>query len=114
MNCFAARLVILIAFALALLTVARSEAALPIRKPDAEAAVEKVVDATAAQKAKGVLVTVFLKDRKEGVPVTKDTPVHIQMGKLVPVGSAEDIKLGQKLSVWIDKAGNAEGVLIFP
>lgn len=103
----------LVAVALILLAV-RGDAALPIRKPDAEAAVEKVVAPTEAEKAKGVLVIVFLKDRKDGVAVTKDTPVHIQMGKLVPLGRADDIKAGQKLSVWIDKAGGAEGVLIFP
>src|SRR4051794_39180130 len=97
-----------------LLLAPAAPAALPIRKPDAEAAVEKVAPATDAEKAKGVLVVVFVKDRKEGIPVTRDTPVHIQMGKLVPLGEAKDIKVGQKLGVWIDKAGNAEGVLIFP
>jgi hypothetical protein len=102
-------------FAILVLTGAPAHAALPIRKPDAEAVVEKVVPATNAEKAKGVEVTIFLKDRKDGVPVTKDTPVHIQMGKLVPVGAAADLKPGQKVSVWLDaKTGAAEGVLVFP
>ena len=89
-------------------------AALPIRKPDAEAVVEKVVPATDVEKT-GVVVTVFLKDRKDGVPVTKGTAVHRQMGKLVPVVEAGDITAGQRVSVWVDaKTGAAEGVLIFP
>src|SRR5882672_10281430 len=71
--------------AVAALVVPASDAALPIRKPDAEATVEKVVPATDAEKQKGVVVTVFLKDRKDGVQVTKNTAVHKQMGKLVPV-----------------------------
>jgi hypothetical protein len=90
-------------------------AALPIRKPDAEAVVAKVVPASDAEKKAGVVVTVFLKDRKDGVPVTKETAVHRQMGKLVPVAEAGDIKDGQKVSIWIDAGtGRAEGVLIFP
>jgi hypothetical protein len=92
-----------------------ASAALPIRKPDAEAVVVKVVPATDAEKKTGVEVTVHLKDRKDGIPVSKDTPVHRQMGKLVPVAEAGDIEEGQKVSVWIDaKTGRAEGVLIFP
>jgi hypothetical protein len=92
-----------------------ASAALPIRKPDAEAVVAKVAPATDAEKKAGVEVTVYLKDRKDGVPVTKDTPVHKQMGKLVPIAEAGDIKVGVRVSVWIDaKTGRAEGVLIFP
>src|SRR4051812_40646884 len=92
-----------------------SDAALPIRKPDAEAVVEKVVPATDAKKKAGAVVTVFLKDRKDGVPVTKATAVHKQMGKLVPVVEADEIKAGLKVSVWVDaKTGAADGVLIFP
>jgi hypothetical protein len=90
-------------------------AALPIRMYDVEGVVEKVVPATEAEKKEGVLVTVFLKDRKEGVAVTKNTAVHLQMGKLVPVAEVGDIKKGSKLSVWVkDKGSVAEGVLIFP
>jgi hypothetical protein len=90
-------------------------AALPIRKPDAEAVVAKVVPATDAEKKAGVVVTVYLKERKDGIPVAKDTPVHRQMGKLVPLAEAGDIKEGQKVRVWIDaRAGRAEGVLSFP
>lgn len=90
-------------------------AALPIRKPDVEATVEKVAPATEAEKQKGALVTVYLKDRKDGISVTKETPVHKQMGKLVPVVEIGEIKAGVKVSVWIDpKTGAAEGVLIFP
>jgi hypothetical protein len=92
-----------------------ANAALPVRKPDAEAVVVKVVPAADAEKKAGVLVIVFLKDRQDGVPVAKDTPVHRQMGKLVPVAEAGDIKAGHKVSVWINmKTGRAEGVLIFP
>lgn len=99
----------------AFLTVGIASAALPIRKPDTEATVEKVVPATEAEKQSGVVVTVFLKDRKDGVPVTKATAIHKQMGKLVPVVEAEEIKVGSKVSVWVDvKTGAAEGVLIFP
>jgi hypothetical protein len=90
-------------------------AALPIRKPDAEAVVAKVVPATDAEKTTGVVVTVYLKDRKDGIPVATDTPVHRQMGKLVPVAEAKDIRAGPRVSVWIDaRTGRAEGVLIFP
>ena len=90
-------------------------AVLPIRKPDAEAVVVKVVPATDAEKKTGVVVTIFLKDRKDGIPVAKDTPVHRQMGKLAPLAEAGDIKEGRKVSVWIDaRTGRAEGVLIFP
>jgi hypothetical protein len=98
-----------------LFTAGAATAVLPIRKPEVHAPVVKVVPATEVEKQKGVLVTVFLKDRKDGVPVTKETSVHKQMGKLVPIVEAGDIKEGQKASVWIDaKTGTAEGVLIFP
>jgi hypothetical protein len=90
-------------------------AALPNRKYDLHAVVAKVVPATKAQKKAGIVVTVFLKGRKKGVPVTKDTAIHRQMGKLVPSAKVVDIKAGSKVSVWLDsKKGVAEGVLIFP
>jgi hypothetical protein len=55
----------------------------------------------------------FLKGRDTGVPVTKTTAIHKQMGKLVPVAALEDLKVGVKVSVWL--AGEkAEAVLIFP
>jgi hypothetical protein len=109
------RTAVTLCLAVVVLTASAAVAALPIRKPDVEAVVEKVVPATDTEKKKGVLVTVFLKDRKDGVPVTRDTAVHKQMGKLVPIVEADDIKAGAKLSVWIDsKTGVAEGVLIFP
>lgn len=92
-----------------------ASAVLPTRKYDLHEVVEKVVPATEAEKKDGILATVFLKDRKEGVPVTKDTAIHIQMGKLVPAGEVGDIKAGSKVSIWLDaKKGVAEGVLIFP
>jgi hypothetical protein len=90
-------------------------AALPNRKYDLNEVVEKVVPATEAQKKEGLVVTVFLKGRKEGVPINKDTAIHRQMGKLVPEAEVGDIKVGVKVSVWLDsKTGVAEGVLIFP
>jgi hypothetical protein len=91
-------------------------AALPIRKPDAvDVVVEKVVPATGAEKKQGVVVTVFLKGRKAGIPVSKQTPIHIQMGKLVPFGKVDDLKPGSKVSIWVDaRTRRAEGVLIFP
>src|SRR3954471_11984621 len=90
-------------------------ASLPIRKFDLHAEVEKVVPATDAQKKAGLVVTVFLKGREQGVPVHKDTAIHLQMGKLVPEAEVGDIKPGLKVSVWLDpKKGVAEGVLIFP
>jgi hypothetical protein len=90
-------------------------AALPIRKYDLHAIVEKVVPATDAEKKEGVVATVFLKGRKEGVPIHKDTAIHLQMGKLVPEAEVGDVKVGSKVSVWVDsKKGVAEGVLIFP
>jgi hypothetical protein len=91
-------------------------AALPTRKPDlTDAVVEKVVVATETEKKEGIVVTVFLKDRKEGVPINKETAIHRQMGKLVPVTEVGDLKVGSKVSVWVDsKKGIAEGVLIFP
>jgi hypothetical protein len=100
---------------LLLLTAVPAPAALPIRKPEFEAAVEKVVPATDAEKEKGVLVTVFLKDGKKGIPVTLTTAVHRQMGKLVPVVEVGEIKEGVRVSLWTDaRTGKAEGVLIFP
>jgi hypothetical protein len=106
---------VVLCLVLFLLSGGAANAALPIRKPDAEAVVVKVVSATDAEKKTGVEVTVHLKDRKDGIPVTKETPIHRQMGKLVPVAEAGDIQEGQKVSVWIDaKTGRAEGVLIFP
>ena len=90
-------------------------AALPIRKPEAEGVVEKVMPATEAEKKAGIVVTIFLKDRKVGVPITKTTAIHRQMGKLVPLAELGDIKEGSRVSVWVDaKTGVAEGVLIFP
>jgi hypothetical protein len=90
-------------------------ARLPIRKYDLYTVVEKVVPATGAEKKDGIVVTVFLKGRKEGVPINKDTAIHRQMGKLVPEAEVGDIKAGSMVSIWIDsKKGVAEGVLIFP
>lgn len=92
-----------------------ASAALPVRKPDHTAAVvEKVVEPSEAEKKDGVLVTLFLKDGKSGVVVKKETPIHLQMGKLVPTAEAKDIKVDSKVSVWVDANTNvAEGVLIF-
>jgi len=89
-------------------------AALPIRKYDWHAVVEKVVPATAAQKKDGIVVTVFLTGRKQGVPVHKETSIHRQMGKLVPEAEVADIKPGAKVSIWVNAKGVAEAVLIFP
>jgi hypothetical protein len=102
-------------FCMVFLAASPSDAALPIRKPEVEAVIEKVVPATPAEQEAGLLVTLLLKGRNGGVLVTKDTQVHRQMGKLVPVVAAGDIQAGQKASVWIDgRTGKAEGVLIFP
>jgi hypothetical protein len=87
--------------------------AIPVRKPEIEAVIVKVVPATDAEKDKGVLVTVFLKDRDGGVPVTKDVAIHKQMGKLVPQAEVGDLKEGVKVSLWVAD-GKAEAVLIFP
>jgi hypothetical protein len=58
-------------------------------------------------------VTVFLNGRDTGVPITKTTAIHKQMGKLVPVAEVGDLKAGVKVSVWL--AGEkAEAVLLFP
>lgn len=90
-------------------------AALPTRKPDqTDAIVEKVVEPTEAEQKDGVLVTIFLNDRKAGVVIKKDTSIHKQEGKLVPTAEAKDIKVDSKVSVWVDaKTDVAEGVLIF-
>jgi hypothetical protein len=85
--------------------------ALPIRKPEIEAVVVKVVPAKDTDK--DVLATAFLKGREEGVPITKTTAIHKQMGKLVPVAEVGDLKEGVKVSVWLTD-GKAEAVLIFP
>jgi hypothetical protein len=90
-------------------------AALPNRKYDVHEVVEKVVPATDGEKKEGVLVTIFLKGREEGVRVIRDTAIHRQMGKLVPLAEVGDIKTGLKVSVWVGtRKGVAEGVLIFP
>src|SRR5262249_34187452 len=90
-------------------------AGLPNREYDLEAVVEKVVPATDAEKKEGIVATVFLMGRKEGVPINKNTAIHRQMGKLVPDAEVGDIKPGSKVSIWVDsKKGVAEGVLIFP
>ena len=49
------------------------------------------------------VLSVFLKDRKAGVVVKKDTAIHKQMGKLVPFAEASDIKADGKVSVWVDE-----------
>lgn len=85
--------------------------ALPIRKPEVEAEVVKVVPAKVTEK--DVLATVFLKGRDAGVPITKATAIHKQMGKLVPVAEVGDIKTGAKVSLWLN-GESAEAVLIFP
>ncbi len=85
--------------------------AIPVRKPDIEAVVSKVVPAKESDK--DVLATVFVKDRDAGVPITKVTAIHKQMGKLVPSAELSDIKEGVKVSLWIAD-GKAEAVLIFP
>jgi hypothetical protein len=85
--------------------------AIPIRKPEVEAVVEKVVPAKDADE--NLRATVFLKGREAGVPVTKTTAIHKQAGKLVPVAEVGDLKEGVKVSVWLAD-GKAEAVLIFP
>jgi hypothetical protein len=89
-------------------------AALPIRKYDLHADVEKVVPATDAEKKAGIVATVFVKGRKEGVPIGKSTDIHRQMGKIVPNAEVADIKPGAKVSIWVNVKGVAEAVLIFP
>jgi len=93
-----------------------ASAALPIRKPDlTDAVVEKVVAATEAEKKEGVVVILFFKDSKKGVPIKKNTAIHRQMGKLVPLAEVGEILAGSRVSVWVDsRKGKAEGVLIFP
>lgn len=85
--------------------------AIPIRKPDLEAEIVKVVPAKETEK--DVLATVFLKGRDAGVPITRTTAIHKQMEKLVPEAEIADLKEGVKVSLWL--AGEkAEAVLIFP
>lgn len=106
----------LLASAITLIAVAfTASAALPIRKPEhTDAVVEKVVEPTDVEKKDGVVLTVFLKDRMTGIVIKKDTPIHLQMGKLVPLVEAKDIKVDSKVSVWVgEKSDVAEGVLIF-
>lgn len=95
--------------------VAVASAALPTRKPEhTDAVVEKVVEPTDAEKKDGIVLTIFLKDRKAGIVIKKETPIHLQMGKLVPTAEAKDIKADSKVSVWVgDKSDVSEGVLIF-
>jgi hypothetical protein len=85
--------------------------AIPVRKPDIEAAIVKVVPAKDADK--DVLATVFVKGRDAGVPVTRTTAIHKQMGKLVPAAEVADLKEGVKVSLWLAD-GKAEAVLIVP
>jgi hypothetical protein len=105
----------LVAICLALVClIGAATAAIPIRRFDLHAAVEKVVPATDAQKKEGIVATVFVKGRKEGVPVGKGTDIHRQMGKLVPDATVEEIKPGAKVSIWVNAKDVAEAVLIFP
>jgi hypothetical protein len=85
--------------------------AIPVRKPEVEAVVVKVVPARDTDKH--LLATVFLKGREAGIPIGKTTAIHRQMGKLVPVAGAGEIKEGVKVSLWLAD-GKAEAVLIFP
>ncbi len=85
--------------------------AIPVRKPDLEAVVVKVEPAKETDK--DVLATVFVKGRDAGVPITRTTTVHRQMGKLVPVAERGDIKEGVKVSLWLT-GDKAEAVLIVP
>jgi hypothetical protein len=104
-----------LALVLGICTAGSAAAALPIRAPEVEATVVKVVPATEAEKKNGVVATLFLKDQKNGIQVMRETAIHKQMGKLVPLVEASEIKAGQKLSVWTKaKSDRAEGVLIFP
>jgi hypothetical protein len=59
-----------------------ASAALPIRKPDAESVVAKVVPATDAEKKAGVAVTVYLTDRMDGIPVHRQRASWSQSRRL--------------------------------
>jgi hypothetical protein len=85
--------------------------AIPVRKPDIEAEIVKVVPTKETDKE--ILATVFLKGRDAGISITRTTVIHKQAGKLVPVADVGDLKPGVKLSVWLANE-KAEAVLVFP
>lgn len=100
---------------LSFLFVGVSQAVIPIRRYDEHGVIEKVREATEAEQKAGVIATINLKGSDRPIEVTKQTDVHRQKGKLVPAVSANELKEGQRVSVWLrDKSNQAEAVLIFP
>jgi hypothetical protein len=92
-----------------------SQAVIPIRMYDVNGVIEKVTPPTDAEKEAGVLVTIQVKGRDKAIQVTKTADLHRQAGKLVPVATADEIKAGKTVSVWLSgKTDKAEAVLIFP
>ncbi len=85
--------------------------AIPIRQPEVEALVVKVVPAKETDE--GVLATSFLKGRDAGGPITRTTAAHKQMGELVPDAEIADLEEGAKVRLWLTE-GKAEAVRISP
>jgi hypothetical protein len=94
----------------------------PNRKFDVEGTIAKIVPATDAEKKDGLLATITLKDMDTVIQITKDTDLQRQMGKLVENATADALKEGGHVSVWLKGTPEktdppkvkAEGVLIFP
>jgi hypothetical protein len=92
-----------------------SQASIPIRRYDEHGIIAKVNHPTKAEAKAGVLLTIVLKDSNRAIDVTKETDLHRQKGKLVPAALPGDLKIGQRVSVWLrGKSDTAEAVLIFP
>jgi hypothetical protein len=83
-----------------------SRAQPPKRSPDIYAPVAKVVPATDAEKKDGTLAWVTLKGSDLRVQITTTTKVRIQKGRLEDAGKAEDVKVGDVVSIW--HGGSAE------
>jgi Protein of unknown function (DUF3221) len=70
------------------------------RSPDLYENVTKITKASEEEQKKGILATITIKGSDVIVQITKETQLPISKGKLEEKGSLDDLKVGDRVSVW--------------
>jgi hypothetical protein len=70
------------------------------KSPDLYENVTKITKASEEEQKKGILATITIKGSDVIVQITKETQIPISKGKLEEKGSLDDLKVGDRVSVW--------------
>jgi Protein of unknown function (DUF3221) len=82
-------------------TVSELRAQPPVgRSPDLYENVTKITKASEEEQKKGILATITIKGSDVIVQITKETQLPISKGKLEEKGTLDDLKVGDRVSVW--------------